>query len=165
VSDDPYDDLALPVLDERDYEHLKPALIRRLESQLAATAEARVKVARAVHQEVTGAIAKGGALVAYRERVRAQALNAFFKIATVDVSDLRKMIGLQLAIARYIDVEQFVAEQVGLYEGDNEPEGPSSGDDDPYADGGLTNGGSAQPSTEGRSEGRGRRRRSRADES
>lgn len=164
--EDLYDDFALPVIDDRDLENLKPALLRRLEAQLAATAEQRVKIAQSVHQEVTAGIAKGGALVAYRERARSKAINAFFAMAEADVSDLRKMIGLQLAVAAYISVEHFIAEQVGLFEGDNEPEGPSSGDDDPYeAVGGQDGGASQQSRTEGGVQGRGRRRRTRAAES
>lgn len=165
MSDDLYDDFGLPSIDERDLENLKPALLRRLDAQLAASAEQRVKIAQAVHQEVATGIAKGGALMAYRERVRAGAVNAFFAMADVDVTDQRKMIGLQLAIARYISVEHFIAEQVGLYEGDNEPGGPSSGDDDPYEGVGGTDGGSAQPGSEGGRKGRGRRSRTRTDES
>lgn len=165
MSDDPYDDFALPVIDERDLENLKPALLRRLDAQLAATAEARVKVAQAVHQEVTAGIAKGGALMAYRERARSRAINAFFTLADADVTDQRKMIGVQLAIAAYIQVEHFIAEQVGLFEGDNEPGGPSSGDDDLYEGVGGTDGGTAQPGTEGGRKGRGRRGRTRTDES
>lgn len=165
MSDDLYDDFGLPTIDERDLENLRPALVKRFEAQLAATAEARVKTARAVHQEVTGSIAKGGALMAYRERARSQAINAFFALAEADVTDQRKMIGVQLAIARYLGVELFIAEQVALYEGEDEPGGPSSGDDDLYEGVGGIDGGTAQPGSEGGGKGRGRRSRPRADES
>lgn len=143
-----FDDLGLPEIDPQDVDRLAPELIERLESQLATTAEARVRIAQLVHQEVAAGIAKGGALMAYRERVRGQAVNAFFAMASIDLNDHRKMVGLQIAIARYVDVEIFVTEQLRLFDEANSPEVPPSGDDDLYAgmgeDDGSSPGGAAE---------------------
>lgn len=79
-----------------------------ISDELTEDEQTRAQIEQHLAVELRDKVAKNGSIMAYREECKRDAVRRLLALPETDITDLGRLAGLQMAVAKFISVEKFI---------------------------------------------------------